>query len=108
MKIDVQLQTNTGFSSNMTVFLKSRYNRQFTCCDDMDFPSKKIELLPVMFETIKIPIPDAVYVNGLKLIIKNGVSIVLDNITGIIQQSSRTPFLSISTYLFLISFSLFC
>ena len=112
MRIDIQLQTSTGFNSNTTVFLKSRYNLQFARCDAMDFPPEKIGFLPVMFETVRIPVPNDLYVNGLKLISYSGGSVILDNIAATIQQSSRASFLSISIYIlsnsFFISFFLFC
>jgi len=103
----IQLQTNRGFTSTATVFLKSRYNLQFTRCDAMTFPPEKIGFLPVMFETIRIPVTDNLYVIGLKLINQNGGSIILHNIAAIIQPSSNASFLSISMHLFFISFFLF-
>jgi hypothetical protein len=73
----------------------------------MTFPPKKIGFLPVMFETIRIPVTDNLYVIGLKLINQNGGSIILYNIAAIIQPSSKASFLSISMHLFFISFFLF-
>jgi hypothetical protein len=113
IKIDIQLQTNTGFRSNTTVFFKSRYNLQFARCDAMVFPPEKIGFLPVMFETVRIPFTDDLYVNGLKLISENSGSIVLNNIAAVMQRSSEASFLSVSIYmlfsLLFISFSLhFC
>ncbi|CAF4070093.1 unnamed protein product [Adineta steineri] len=104
MKLNIQLQTNTGFSSNTTIFLKSRYNLQFTRCEAMSFPPEKIGYLPVMFETIRILVTNDQYISGLKLSSQNGGSLVLDNIAAIIQQSSNASFLSKSIYLL---FSLF-
>lgn len=68
MIINIHLQTNTGFTSNTTVFLKSRYNLEFIRCNAMDFPPEKIGFLPIMFETVRIPVPDDLYINGLKII----------------------------------------
>jgi hypothetical protein len=63
----------------------------------MDFPPEKIGFLPVMFETIRIPITNDVYITGLKFISQNGGSLILGDISTIIQQSSIASFLLMST-----------
>lgn len=78
--------------------LKSRYNLEFTCCNSMDFPPEKIAFLPLMFETIRIPVTDNVSVNGLKIIGQNSGSIILSNIAVVIQQTSSASFLSLSIH----------
>lgn len=112
MIIDILLETNTGYSSNTTVSFKSRYNLEFTRCNAMDFLPEKIAFLPVMFETVRISVPNNIQINGLKIISRNGGSIILSNIAGIIQQTSSASFYSISNYyifssLFFLSFFLF-
>lgn len=96
MQIDIQLQTQTGYIPGTTISLKSRYNLQYARCDAMDFPPEKIGFLPVMFETIRILVTDDVYISGLKFISQNGGSMVLGDISAIVQQSSIASFLSMS------------
>ena len=110
MKVDIQLQTKTGYIPSATISMKSRYNLQFARCDAMDFPPEKIGFLPVMFETIRVPVTDDVYVSGLKFISENGGSIILGDISAAIQVLSTASSLSMSTItlfsVFLISFTL--
>jgi hypothetical protein len=97
IQMDIQLQTETGYIPGNTISLKSRYNLQYARCDAMDFPPEKIGFLPVMFETIRIPITNDVYITRLKFISQNGGSLILGDISVIIQQSSIASFLLMST-----------
>ena len=110
MTVNIQLQTESGYIPGTTISMKSRYNLQFARCDAMDFPPEKIGFLPVMFETIRIPVTDDIYVGGFKLISENGGSIILDSVSVVLRQSSTASVLSISSNtffsIFLLSLSL--
>ncbi|CAF3567523.1 unnamed protein product [Adineta steineri] len=98
MKLEIQLQTSNGFITGTTVSLKSRYNMQFVLCNAMmDIPPEKLAFLPVMFETVRIPITNGVLITGIKLLSRNGGSVILGDIMGTIQApSSMSSFLSMS------------
>ena len=90
MTLGIQLQTDIGFSPSTAIRMKSRYNMQFARCDAMVFPPEKIGFLPVMFETVRIPVTDGAYIRGVKMISQNGGSVIVDTIVGVVQQPSNT------------------
>ena len=108
MIINIQLTTKTEQIPGMTISMKSRYNLQFARCDAMDYPPEKIGFLPVMFETVRIPVPDDTFVRGLKLTSDSGGSIILGDVSVVLrQQSSIASTFSISTATFFSVFLMF-
>lgn len=106
MILNIQLTTKTEQIPGTTVSMKSRYNLQFARCDAMDNPPEKIGFLPVMYETVRIPVPDDTYVAGMKLTSENGGSVILSDVSVVLRQAPSTSTVSTSTTVSFCVFSL--
>jgi len=87
-QIQIQLQDANRFISETNILLKSRYNLEFTRCNAMDMPPEKIGFLPVMFETVRLSVPDGIQVTAIKIIDQNSGTLILSSIMGSVQLSS--------------------
>nr|ACD54661.1 predicted dienelactone hydrolase-like protein [Adineta vaga] len=109
MQVHIQIQTATRLYPPMKISLKSRFNLEFVRCNAMDLPKEQISFLPVMFETIRIPLDKPEQVLQLKMNAFNGGSLILSDIRAIpisTQPTSKSSHISISILSFLFLYSL--
>jgi hypothetical protein len=108
MEIEIQLlQTEKTSIVKASILLKSRYNLQFVRCNAMDMPPEKIGFLPVMFETVRLVVPNGMQVTGIKIIGQNSGSLILGSIMGSFHTSSTSSFLTMSSKCTIFCFVLF-